>query len=81
MLPKDIQKAFRALLWWNRISAYIYRRADGLVSIYLSKEQGLDPNNGKYLLVCEKHGKRITQTNLKLAKKLAQCSEDWCDRC
>lgn len=48
--------------------------------IYLSEAQGLDPEAGKYAVVCEAHSSIYQTTNLSLART-AMKSPDFCEEC
>jgi hypothetical protein len=48
--------------------------------IYLSNEQGMEAENGKYLVVCEKHNTNIQTTSLVKARPFLKYPE-FCESC
>jgi hypothetical protein len=68
----------------NEPAGLLYRTTDretGAVgSVYLASEQGVDADT-KYVVVCETHSNTLADETLKVAKRDAANTRDWCDGC
>lgn len=65
------------------------RQSGNYVGIYHSEEQGLDPcindvtgkTEGRYTLVCEKHGETVAVRSITFAREHAADPFGWCASC
>ena len=68
----------------NEPAGLLYRTTDretGAVgSVYIASEQGIDVDT-KYAVVCETHSTILADATLKVAKRDAANTWDWCDGC
>lgn len=51
------------------------------VSLGLASDYGADPENGKYILLCERHGDFIQDTDKKRLWKSAGNPDYFCEEC
>ena len=64
-----------------RIKGVPGERGEGWVVIYEAAEQGLDPEGGRYAVVCNSHGIIINDTSLRGARASMKWPANFCEEC